>query len=115
MIVAGLKRLALLTCSLGITTVVISLVIGLVTGTSLSRSVSLGLMFLGAFMFVAGAAVGLRGPARAARRPDGAFERITLASPPERVETINVSYVLVSVGVLFVLIGVVLDPYAHLV
>jgi hypothetical protein len=113
-IVAGLKRLALVTCSLGSATVAVSLVIGLVTGTALSRAASLGLMFLGAFMFVAGAAVGLRGPVRVTRRPDGTFEKVTLASPAERVETINVSHLLVGVGLFFVLIGVILDPYAHL-
>lgn len=115
MIVVGLKRLAFITGSLGTATVVISLAIGLLTSTAASRAVSLGLIFLGAFMFVAGAAVGLRGPARPNRRPDGAFEQWSLDAPAERIESVNASYILVGLGLFFVLIGVVVDPHARLV
>jgi len=113
-IVAGLRRLAAVVGSLGLVVVTLSVVVGLLTGTALSRAVSLGLIFLGSFMFVAGAAVGLRGPARPNRRPDGVFERWALESPAQRVEAINVSYLLVAVGLFFVLVGVVLDPRAQL-
>jgi len=54
-------------------------------------------------------------PARSAtRRPDGGVTGFTLDPPSERIETISVSYLLVGSGIAFVLLGIVLDPYARL-
>jgi len=89
-------------------------IVGAVTGTSLARAVSLGLIMTGAFLFVAGAAVGLRGPVRHTHRPDGAVSGFTFASPVDRVESINVSHLLVILGVVFAFIGVVVAPNVRL-
>jgi hypothetical protein len=110
----GLTRLAVLVGSLAVATVVAALVVAALTGASVARSISVGLMFVGAFAFVAGAAVGFRGPVRPTHRPDGSFEGITFASPSDRIETLNVSHILVAVGVLFVLVGVVVAPNVRL-
>jgi hypothetical protein len=114
-IAAGLRRLLVILGSLGALTVVASSIVAVVSATSLARSVSVGLMFMGAFLFVGGAAVGLRGPVRHTRRVDGSVDGMTFASPVERIETIGVSYVLVAVGILFVLVGVVIAPNVRLV
>jgi len=115
MIKAGLRRLALLVGALSALAVVPSALVAAITGTGLARSVSLGFMFVGAFAFVAGAAVGLRGPARPTRRPDGTWEGVRLASPDERVETLNVSHVLVVIGLALVVIGLALAPGVRIV
>ena len=114
MILRGLKRLAMLVGSLAAVTVVVSLVVAAVTGTSVARSVSVGLMFVGAFALVAGAAVGFRGPVRPTHRPDGSFEGLTFAPASDRIETINASHIFVAVGVLFVVVGVAIAPNVSL-
>ncbi len=94
--------------------VVPAAVVSAANGTSLARSVSIGLMLTGASVFVAGAAVGLRGPVRHTHRPDGTVDGATFASPVDRIESINVSHVLVGLGVVFVLVGVVVAPNVRL-
>jgi hypothetical protein len=107
-------RLAVLVGSLAAVTVVASLIVAVATGTSVVRAVSLGLMFVGAFAFVAGAAVGFRGPVRPTHRADGSFDGLTFAPPSDRIETLNASHILVGVGVLFVLVGVAIAPNVRL-
>ena len=114
MIKRGLKRLACIVGALAAAATIPSLIAGAATDTSAARSVSLGFMFVGALVFVGGAAVGLRGPVKPVHRPDGSFERLTMASPDDRIESINVSHLLVVIGIVFVVLGVVIAPNASL-
>jgi hypothetical protein len=114
MIVQGLRRLSLITGSLVAVAVVPAAMVAALTSMSLARAVSLGLMLMGSFLFVAGAAVGLRGPARHTHRPDGGVDGFTFASTSERIESINVSHLLVGIGIVLALVGVVIAPNVRL-
>lgn len=114
MIRSGLKRLVLILVGLFAATTLISIPAGLLSGTSLARALSLGFMLSGSFVFTVGAAIGLRGPARARHRSDGSLAGYEFASPEHRVESTNISYLLVAIGLFFVAFGVVIDPYVDL-
>lgn len=115
MIAQGLRRLLVITGLLVAVAVVPAAMVAAVTSASLARAVSLGLMLTGSFLFVAGAAVGLRGPARHTHRPDGGVTGFTFDSTSERIESINVSHLLVGLGVVLTLVGVVVAPNVRLI
>ena len=108
---AAVRRLALVFAILFGGTVLISLLVGLLLGADLQRAVSLGLDVVGAFFLVIGFFVGVRGPFRlgGADTP-GPGRFVRWAQPDERVETINVSALLVIVGFVLVFVGLALDP-----
>ena len=97
MLLAALRRLALVFAVLFTGTIVVSVLLGLLFGATAQRSVSLGLDLVGSFFLVIGFFVGVRGPFR-------------LADPDERVETINISALLVTVGFVLVFVGLAIDP-----
>lgn len=117
--VRGLGRLAVATLlSVGLTALG-SLVIGLLIGASIDRSLVLGFYLVGCFFMVAGFFVGNRGPARvkseeagAAATPFGVFSgsrRLRWATLGEQEDTINSSAVFVTLGIILVVVGVLLD------
>jgi hypothetical protein len=117
--VRGLRRLAvaILIC-VGVTAVC-SLIIGLLLGASVDRSLVLGYYLVGCFLMVAGFFAGNRGPTRvksetpgASATPFGVFSgqrRLRWATLGEQEEAINNSAVFVGLGIVLVLIGVLLD------
>ena len=64
MILAALRRLAILILLSAGITVVISLLLGTLAGSSVGRSLALGFYLMGCFLLVAGFFTGNRGPAR---------------------------------------------------
>jgi hypothetical protein len=116
---AGLRRLAFaVLLAIGVTAV-ISLVIGLLVGSSLDRSLVLGFYLVGCFLMLAGFFVGNRGPTRvksespaASATPFGVFSgdrRLRWATLREQEESINSSAVFVGIGIVLVIIGILLD------
>jgi hypothetical protein len=117
MIPAALRRLAVAFGAVFGATVVVSLLVGWIFGATPQRSVSLGLDLIGAFLLVIGFFVGIRGPVRMTGGdvPGSTGRFVRWAAPDERLETINVSAILVGLGFALVLIGLALDPRYSLV
>src|SRR4051794_23723813 len=110
--IAALRRLVIAFAVLSGVTVVVSLVVGWLFGSSVSRSLSLGFDMIGIFFLVIGFFVGMRGPFRMAGGdiPGSGNRFVRWAQPDEANETINVSALLVVLGFTFVLIGLAIDP-----
>jgi hypothetical protein len=110
--VAALRRLALLFLVLFGGTVLISLAVGLLLGADAQRSVSLGLDIVGIFFLVMGFFVGVRGPVRlgGSEEPGAGSRFLRWAEPDERIETINLSALLITVGFVLTLVGLAIDP-----
>lgn len=117
--VRGLGRLAVAIVLCAGLTAVGATLIGLLIGASLDRSLVIGFYLVGCFFMLAGFFVGNRGPARvkseepgASATPFGVFSgsrRLRWATLSEQDETINNSAVFVTLGVVLVIIGVLLD------
>jgi hypothetical protein len=119
MLVAALRRLAVAILICAGVTAVCSLLVGLLVGASLDRSLVLGFYLVGCFLMVAGFFAGNRGPTRvrsespgASAMPFGVFSgqrRLRWATLGEQEEAINNSAVFVGLGIVLVVIGVLLD------
>ena len=117
--VRALRRLAFaIVLAVGVTAAG-SLVIGLLVGASVDRSLVLGFYLMGCFLMLAGFFVGNRGPTRvksespaASATPFGVFSgdrRLRWATLSEQDEAINTSAVFVALGIVLVIIGALLD------
>jgi len=110
----GARDLALLWLALAVGTTFVSLVAGAALDVPAQRSVSGGFMLAGSLVFTAGAAAGIRDPARSSRR-----ERLLRRGPAQSRLTgwgdaFQLSAALVGLGLGLVLVGVVLHPQASL-
>src|SRR5262249_20296315 len=96
-------------------TAVVSLLLGLLFGAGVSRSVSLGFYGVGSFLLIMGFFVGNRGATRVKGEGDGGlfgFARnrtIRWASGDEQSESINLSFVFVAIGVFLIVLGLLTD------
>ena len=124
MFLAALRRLAFVTAlALGVT-VVLSLMLGLLIGSSVNRALTLGFYLGGCFLLVVGFFVGNRGPARVKGEdtvgptmlpvPGTGARRLRWATLPEQHETINNSAVFICLGLVLVFIGVAFDSHHSL-
>ena len=112
MVLAALRRFVVLLAGAAGVTVVVSLVLGLLAGSSVERSVSLGFYVVGSFLLVAGFFIGNRGPVRTKGEGGSLLfgsRLVRWASPAEREETLNTSAVFVAIGFALILLGVVAD------
>lgn len=118
MLLAALRRLALLVLLSAGLTAAVSLLFGALLGASLDRSIALGFYMTGSFLLLAGFFVGNRGPARVKSEsagpsmlPFGMFgdRRLRWATPGEQLETIRSSAVFISLGVILIVIGTLVD------
>jgi hypothetical protein len=121
---AALRRLVLLILLCCVVTVVGSTLLGLLVGSSLDRSISLGFYGVGCFLMVAGFFVGNRGPARVKSEeargtpmpfPFMGSRRLRWATAEEQYETISNSGVFILLGLVLVLIGVLVDSRHSLI
>jgi hypothetical protein len=119
MLVAALRRLAfVLVLALGVTAV-LSLLLGLLIGASVNRALTLGFYLGGSFLLIVGFFVGNRGPARVKGEdtvgptmlpiPGAGSRRLRWATLGEQNETINNSAVFISLGLILVALGAVID------
>jgi hypothetical protein len=118
MLLPALRRLvALIVLGAGMTAV-ISLLFGLLLGSSVERSLTLGFYLVGCFLMVIGFFAGNRGPARVKSEGTGpaifpgafAGRKLRWATLGEQNETINNSAIFITLGLILVLIGLLLDP-----
>jgi hypothetical protein len=117
---AALRRLALLVLGSALGIGLASAILGLILGSSLSRSVSLGYYLSGSFLMIAGFFIGNRGPLRSKREPGGGGlifgpRVVRPATYEEREETINTSAVFVALGFVLIILGVFADDRYRLV
>src|SRR5204862_6990365 len=116
MMLPALRRLALLILGVGVGTLVVSVVLGLLFGASLPRAIALGYYLVGSFLLLAGFFFGNRGPARPRgdadqgdffMRPRG--RRVRWATREEHEEAINSSALFVGLGLLLIFLGLLSD------
>jgi len=124
MLVAALRRLAFVTVLAVSVTVVLSLILGLLAGSSINRSLTLGFYLVGCFLLVVGFFVGNRGPARVKGEdtvgptvlpiPGAGDRRLRWATLTEQHETINNSAIFIVLGLVLVFIGIGFDSHNSL-
>ena len=116
--IPALRRLLLLIGVVGVGTLVISVVFGVLLGASLPRSIALGYYLVGCFLLLAGFFFGNRGPVRPRGdadsgggifffRPSG--RRVRWATREEHEEAINYSAVYVVLGLVLIFLGIASD------
>jgi urea transporter len=118
MLLAALRRLAVLVVIGSAVTAVVSLPVGLLLGASASRSLTLGFYLGGCFLMIIGFFAGNRGPARVRSESPGAAvfpftisgRSLRWATFGEQNETINNSAIFVTLGLILVVIGLLIDP-----
>jgi hypothetical protein len=115
MLLAGFRRLATILGSLIAATVLVALLIGVAAGSSVGRSVSVGLYVLGIMLLVGCFVFGVRGPLRGVSStgqsvPVIAARRIRTATADERTESTKVSLLLFVLGIAIVVLGSAIDP-----
>ncbi len=118
MLLTALRRLAVLVVLGSALVALVSLPLGLLAGASALRALTLGFYLTGCFLLIVGFFAGNRGPARVKSESAGAAilpftfsgRRLRWASFGEQNETINRSAIFVTLGFLFVLIGLLIDP-----
>ena len=118
MVLAGLRRLALIFVAAAGASAATGLVVGALAGYPLGRAVSVGLDLGGALLLVVGFFAGVRGPIRlggGGAVPLPGARRVSWLSPEEREERQNVSALFVVVGLLLVVLGLLSDPRVRLV
>jgi hypothetical protein len=126
MLRAAARRFSLLLVGTAGVTSAVSLLVGVLLGSTASRSVSIGLYLVGCFLLVAGFFVGNRGPARirGGEEPGpigGMFGigvgrvRLRWATIEEREEAISNSAIFVALGLALILLGVLADTRVRLV
>jgi hypothetical protein len=112
-VVAALRRLGTIFAVLAVGTAVVSLVAGLVFGSSVGRALSLGWYIVGSLLLIGGFFVGNRGPARPQGEGWSAFSLkrwVRWAEPAEQHESISLSALLVVLGFVLITLGALADP-----
>jgi hypothetical protein len=112
---AGLARALKLLLAAAAASAAVALAVGLANGSSLTRSVSVGWYCSGALLLAFGLVASSRGPTR--DTDSGAWSPITLrnrslrwATRSEQEESLEVSAVLVVLGLVLIVLGVAVDP-----
>jgi urea transporter len=117
-LLAALGRLAALVVLGSVVTALLSLPVGFLLGASAERSLTIGFYLTGCFLMVVGFFAGNRGPARVKSESPGravlpftfSGRRLRWATQGEQNETINNSAIFVTVGLILVVIGLLIDP-----
>jgi hypothetical protein len=114
-LIPALRRLALLIVGVGVGTLVVSVVLGLLFGASLPRAIALGYYLVGSFLLLAGFFFGNRGPVRPRGDADvgGGMilrgRRVRWATRDEQAEAINYSALYVVLGLVLIFLGLASD------
>jgi hypothetical protein len=108
----GIRSLAIAFGALIGVTAAASLLVGLATDVPAVRALSGGYLLVGSLLFVAGALVGLRDPARARERSLRTTRRVSPGALAGWSEAFHLSALLVGLGLGLVLLGIALNPNA---
>ena len=116
MLVAALRRFAILLVGVAGGVSLVSLAIGALVGAGANRSISVGLYVTGCFVMLVGFFFGLRGPMRPS---DESFFSVSIpflgvgparrASADEHRETLNMSAIYVVLGLSLLVLAVAVD------
>jgi hypothetical protein len=116
---AAARRFVVVLAVLSVGTAVVALALGALAGASVDRSISLGLYLVGSFLLIGAFFVGNRGPLRSIgdRGLLSAFGRkgVRKATQQERREEVNAAVVYMTVGLLLIVFGVLVDDRFTLV
>jgi hypothetical protein len=109
------RRFGIILVATSAGTAAVSLALGLLLGSSVSRSISVGFYIVGAFLLIFGFFVGNRGPVRIKGDPGfgmfGFFQNRQLrwATGSEQVESLSLSFVFVALGLVLIILGIATD------
>jgi hypothetical protein len=109
---AALRRFSALLGGIAAGTAIVALVVGLVAGASVSRSLSVGWYAVGSALLIGGFFVGNRGPTRPQGEgwfPFSMRRWVRWASPQEQHESISLSALLVVLGFVLIVFGIIAD------
>jgi hypothetical protein len=113
MVAAAARRLGTLFAAFTGGTAAVALLIGLASGASVGRALSLGWYIAGAVLLLSGFFVGNRGPSRPQGEGWSAFSMqrwVRWATPEEQRESISFSALLVILGFILIALGAFADP-----
>lgn len=114
-LLGGIRRLLTMTALVGGATLAISLMLALLAGTSVRRSVAVGFYLVGSILLLAGFFVGNRGVLRAegdSERPSLfglGRTRIRSATGEEQRESLRVSAIVIGLGIALLILGTLAD------
>ena len=113
MLLAAARRFVSLLAGVAAATVLVSLALGALAGSGVSRSISLGFYLVGSFLLVGGFFIGNRGPLRSVG-DQGLLSfwgrrGIRPASSTERREELNASVFYIVTGLFLLAFGVMAD------
>jgi len=116
-LVQAARRLALIFAAVLGATVVVSVILGLLAGSSIGRSVAIGLYVAGAVALLGCFVMGARGPLRGTgsageSTPLLGARKVRRATSDERTEASRTAVLLFALGLVLVVLGSVIDP-AH--
>ena len=120
MLGAAARRFGVMLLAIAVATFVLSLVLGVALGSTVSRSVSLGFYCIGSAVLILGFFAGNRGPARQKGEQGGGFllplpgRMLRWASPSEQQESMSLSAIFVTIGFVLIALGVAADTRYNL-
>jgi hypothetical protein len=121
MIRSAARRFGIMLAAVAAATLVLSLLVGVAAGSSVSRSVSVGYYCVGSAILILGFFAGNRGPVRQKGEHGGGGFVVPLpgrmlrwASPVEQKESISLSAIFVTIGFVLIALGVVADTRYNL-
>jgi hypothetical protein len=115
--VAAARRFSGLLGTIAGAAVVVGAALGLLTGTSLNRSISLAFYIAGAFLVAGGFVLGIRGPYRPEPHETSVRigRRLRRTTPEEAREAVNLTVLLVVLGLVLLAIGTAIDSRYQLI
>jgi NAD/NADP transhydrogenase beta subunit len=114
-LLGGVRRLLTLTAVVGGATLAISLVLALLAGASLRRSIAVGFYLVGSILLLTGFFVGNRGVLRAEGDMDRPSlfgfgrKRVRSATGEEQRESIRISALVIGLGIALLILGSLAD------
>jgi hypothetical protein len=120
-LLGGVRRLLLLTASVGGATLAFSVLLALLAGASLRRSIAVGFYLVGSVLLLTGFFVGNRGVLRAdsdLERPSMfgfGRKRVRSATGDEQRESVRVSALVIGLGIALLFLGTLADNEKSLI
>jgi hypothetical protein len=115
MLLAGVRRIAVICASVLAGTVAVSVLLGFAAGAGVERSISVGLYVLGTILLGGCFVFGVRGPLRGVSKtgetvPILGAHGTRRATHDERQEATHVALLLFIAGILVIVLGSLIDP-----